>query len=183
MIDVPAVLRNTLTRSVCLFSALVCAPVWAQFPLTQSAHPAAQADTSRDALGRSTPRGTVLGFLVAARKGNMAVASQFLNTPLRGQAAESLAWQLFTVMDRRLPPRLQDLSDSPEGSLSDLRADEDVVGTISSAQGNVEVMVERVSRDKSVSLWLFSRETLDRIPALYEEINVKSIDSVLPPSC
>jgi MscS family membrane protein len=55
-----------------------------------------------------------------------------------------------------------------------------VVGTISSVQGNVEVVVERVARGKSGSLWLFSNETLDHIPALYEEVNVKSLDSVLP---
>ena len=110
----------------------------------------------------------------------MAVASQFLNTPLRGSAAESLARQLFTVLDRRLPPRLQDLSDRPEGSLSDPRSDQDAVGTISSAQGDVEVLLERVARDKSGPIWLFSRETLNRIPSLYQEINVTSIDSILP---
>jgi MscS family membrane protein len=180
MMDVPAVPRNTLTRSACLFGSLLCAPLWAQFPLSSSTPPAAQPDTPKDALGRSTPRGTVLGFLSAARKGNMAAASQFLNTPLRGSSAETLARQLFTVLDRRLPPRLQDLSDNPEGSPLDLRVDQDPVGTISSAGGNVEVMVERVARGKSGPLWLFSRETLDRIPALYEEVTVKSIDSVLP---
>jgi MscS family membrane protein len=63
----------------------------------------------------------------------------------------------------------------------DLRVDQDPVGIISSSEGNVEVTVERVARGKSGSLWLFSRETLERIPALYEEITAKSIDSVLPP--
>ena len=63
----------------------------------------------------------------------MEVASQSLNTRLRGAAAERLAQQLFTVLDRRLPPRLQQLSDRPEGSLSDIRVDQDVVGTISAA--------------------------------------------------
>jgi MscS family membrane protein len=180
MTNVLLALRNTL-RSGCMLGALVCTPLWGQFPVPPSTPPAAQPETGKDALGRNTPRGTVLGFLAAARKGNMAAASQFLNTPLRGPAAESLARELFTVLDRRLPPRLQELSDSPEGSLSDLKADQDAVGTISSAQGNVEVLVERVARGKSGSLWFFSRETLDRIPALYEEINLKSIDNVLPP--
>jgi hypothetical protein len=58
----------------------------------------------------------------------MEVASQFLSTRLSAAAAQLLAQQLFTVLDRRLPPRLQDLSDSPEGSPSNLRADQDVVG-------------------------------------------------------
>jgi hypothetical protein len=64
----------------------------------------------------------------------MAVASQYLNTRLRDKAAEQLAKQLFTVLDRRLPPRLQQLSDSPQGSQSDLKSGQDLVGTISSDQ-------------------------------------------------
>ena len=178
--DVPVIVRNSLIRIACVTTALGWTLLWAQFPISPSAPPAAQPEAPKDGLGRNTPRGTVLGFLAAARKGNMAVASQFLNTPLRGQAAESLARQLFTVLDRRLPPRLPDLSDNPEGSLSDLRSDQDVVGTISSGDGSVEVLVELVARGKSGSLWLFSRETLNRVPALYKEITVTPIDSVLP---
>ncbi len=166
-------------RVALLLLALSWMPLRAQFPQPTSATPT-QPEAPKDALGRSTPRGTVLGFLSAARKGNMAVASQFLNTPLRGSSAETLARQLFTVLDRRLPARLQELSDNPEGSQSDLRGDQDSVGTISSAQGDVEILVERVARSKAGSLWLFSRETLSRIPALYEEIDVVSVDSVLP---
>ena len=180
MINVPDILRNSLTRRICLLGALLWAPLWAQFPLSPPAPPAAQPEQPNDVLGRNTPRGTVLGFLAAARKGNMAVASQFLNTPLQGPVAESLARELFTVLDRRLPPRLQDLSDNPGGSLSDLRGDQDLVGTISSDRGNVDILVERVARGKSGSLWLFARETLNRIPALYEEITVTPIEIILP---
>src|SRR5271169_2030810 len=97
-IDLPVARRNALTRSLCLLSALVWTPLCAQFQPSPSPAPAAQPETPKDALGRNTPRGTVLGFLAAARKGNMAAASQFLNTPLRGPAAESLARELFTVL-------------------------------------------------------------------------------------
>ena len=134
----------------------------------------------KDLLGRSTPKGAVMGFLAAGHKGDFQAASQFLNTRLRGAAAERLAQQLFTVLDRRLPPRLQALSDSPEGSVSDLKTEQDLVGTISGAQGNIDILVERVSRGKAGALWLFSKETLDRIPDLFQEINAVSIDNVLP---
>jgi MscS family membrane protein len=181
MIDVPEILRNPLTRRVCLLATLLWVPLCAQFPpISPPAPPRAQPEQPIDPLGRNTPRGTVLGFLAAAQKGNMAVASQFLNTPLQGSAAESLARQLFTVLDRRLPPRLGNLSDSPGGSLSDLRGDQDTVGTISSDRGNVDVLVERVARGKSGSVWLFSRETLNRIPALYQEIGVTPLETLLP---
>jgi MscS family membrane protein len=154
--------------------ALFCAVLPAQVGA-----PAAEAPA--DPLGRGTPRGTVLGFLAACRKGDMAAAAQFLNTRLRGDAAARSASQLCTVLDRRLPPRLQDLSDKPEGSLTDLKSNQDIVGTISAEGGDVPILVERVAQGKNGTLWLFSRETLDRIPELFDEINTVPIDKVLPP--
>jgi MscS family membrane protein len=54
------------------------------------------------------------------------------------------------------------------------------VGTISSNHGKVDIFVERVDRGKSGFLWLFSSETLDAIPDLYEEVNEVSVDTILP---
>src|ERR1700722_19045771 len=103
-IDVPVIMRNSLIRIACLTAALGGTLQRAQVPVSPPAPSVAQAQTPKDALGRNTPRGTVLVFLAAGRKGNMAVASQFLNTPLKGPAADALARELFTVLDRRLPP-------------------------------------------------------------------------------
>jgi len=172
-----------LRTGTCLLSLvlLFCVPAWAQLGIPAPAPAAAQPEVPKDALGRATPRGTVLGFLSAARKGDDELAVQYLNTRLRGKAAAVLAHQLFTVLDRRLPPRLNQLSDKPEGSLSDpLKPNQELVGTISSDNRKVDIFVERVDRGKSGSLWLFSSKTLDSIPDLYEEINVVSVDNVLP---
>src|SRR6516164_3940795 len=62
-------------------------------------------EAPKDTLGRETPRGTVLGFLTADRRGNAQIAALYLNTPLRGENAEALAHQLAVVMDRGLPAR------------------------------------------------------------------------------
>jgi MscS family membrane protein len=119
--------------------------------------------------------------LGAARKGDDELAAQYLNTRVRGNAAAVLARQLFIVLDRRLPARLNEVSDNPEGSLLDpLKPDQELVGTIGSDNGNVDILVERVDRGKSGSLWLFSSKTLDSIPDLYEEVNAVSVDHVLP---
>lgn len=124
-----------------------------------------------DLLGRSTPRGAVLGFLDAARKGENELARQYLNTRLTGRAAAELASQLFVVLDTRLPARLTQLSDAPEGSRSNpLAPNLERVGTIESATGDVEIFVERVEREPTGPVWLFSSGTLDAIPKLYEEI-------------
>lgn len=172
-----------LRAGTCLLSlvSLFCFPAWAQLPSPAPGPTAAQPELPKDALGRTTPQGTVLGFLIAARKGNDELAARYLNTRLRGERATTLARQLFTVLDRRLPPRLHQLSDKPEGSLTDpLKPDQEFVGTISSDSRKLDIVVELVDRGKSGSLWLFSSKTLDSIPDLYEEINVVPVDSVLP---
>jgi MscS family membrane protein len=145
---------------------------------------APQPEIPPDPLGRSTPRGTVLGFLLADRSGDDEAAAKYLNTRLRGKAAAELAHQLFVVLDRRLPAKLHALSDKPEGSVSDpLKPDQELVGTIKSDNGNIDITLERVKRGHGEpgTIWLFSSETLDAVPALYEEVNVISVEKVLPP--
>jgi MscS family membrane protein len=178
-----APIRSGLVSGVllCALQFLFSAPALGQLGVPRSAPTAAPPEVPKDALGRTTPRGTVLGFLSAARRGDNEVAAQYLNTRLRGNAAAVLAHQLFVVLDRRLPARLNQVSDTPEGSLSDpLRPNEDLVGRITSANGIVDIRVERVDRGKPGPLWLFSRETLDSIPDLYDEINAVSVDTILP---
>ena len=93
--------------------------------------PPAQAETPKDTLGRSTPRGAVRGFLIAARKGDYRLARQYLNTRLGDAAAEQRAEQLFAVLDAKLPARLTELSDTPEGSRVNPRSpDEERIATL-----------------------------------------------------
>ena len=142
--------------------------------------PPQPAEPPKDPLGRDTPRGTVLGFIGAARKGADELTPQYLNTRLRDNGVD-LARQLFVVLDSRLPARLNELSDRPEGSLPNpLRPDQDIVGTITTAEGPMEVFVERVTRDGQPPVWLFSRATLERIPEVYAELDRISVDSRLP---
>jgi hypothetical protein len=173
-----------LYAGACLLSLipLFCIPAWAQHVTPKPTLGADQPEAPPDAVGRSTPRGTVLGFLMAARKGDDEQAALYLDTQLRSKAAASLAHQLFVVLDRRLPARLRAPSDKPEGSLSDpLRPDRELLGAVRGENRTVEVILERVGRGNWGSLWLFSRETLESIPDLYDEIDVVAVDSILPP--
>ena len=129
----------------------------------------AQGEPWKDPLGRSTPRGTVRGFLTAARAGDDARAAQYLNA--RDARAERLAPQLFVVLDARLTGRLARISDEPEGSGGGpLTPTQENIGTIESRRGNVEIVLERVSRGDPSPIWLFSAKTLEAIPALHEEV-------------
>jgi MscS family membrane protein len=123
-------------------------------------------------LGRDTPRGTVLGFLNAGKDNKAEIAAQYLRTDLKGGDAAALSHQLFVVLDARLPARLAQLSDAPEGSRANpLKIDEEVVGTVEGAEGPLDVVVERVEQPTGPPIWLFSAATLDAVPALYEEIS------------
>src|SRR3954451_23590156 len=87
----------------------------AQPAATGTPPPASRPEPPPDALGRDTPRGAVLGFLIAAREAGYEYAARDLNTRQVGDAGAELARQLFVVLDRRLPAGLAQLSDRPEG--------------------------------------------------------------------
>ena len=166
--------------SLVFFGFAFCFVASAQTVVPPPAAADAQAIPSPDILGRTTPRGTVLGFLKAARKGDYDAATEYLNTKQRGEAATDLAHELFVIIDRRLPARLNQLSDRPEGSLAfPAKPDQDLVGTISSKSGSINLLLERVDREGR-RIWLFSALTLNSVPELYAEMDIESYGSMLP---
>ena len=184
-----SVTRKPIAPALLTLAALIAAvPARAQQPSppaatqpTKTAPDPPVPAPARDTLGRETPRGTVLGFMNAARNSRDEVAPMYLNTALRDRAAVELAFKLFVVLDRRLPPRLNELSDRPEGSLANpLQPDRDVVGSITVGDGTMDIVLERVNRGALGSVWLFSRKTLDEIPDAYAEIDRVVLDRFLP---
>jgi MscS family membrane protein len=164
-------LGGLLPGSGALAQPRATAPAAVQSPPTPAA----------DGLGRDTPRGTLLGFMNAAREGRDELAPQYLNIKAGDPGGIELAHKLFVVLDRRLPPRLTELSDRPEGSLANpLKPDRDVVGTIATDTGSLDLVLERVNRGPTARVWLFSRETLASIPDVYDEIDLVVVDRFLP---
>lgn len=134
-----------------------------------------------DALGRSSPHGCVLGFLLAAQKQDYARAAQYLDTKKSGEQAEELARQLQIVLDKGLTGTLDDLSRESTGNSADnLRTSRDLVGTVKTSDGSLDVVVERVERKGEPEIWLFSAETLAQIPRVSEELSGLGIDEKLP---
>jgi len=141
----------------------------------------AKPEVPADVLGRDNPRGTVLGFLNVSRKGDFETAAKYLNTRLTGKAAADLAHDLFTILDLRLPPRLNEISDRPEGSRADLgNPDQDLVGAITTDTGKVNIFVERVTRGKNPPVWLFSSKTLDSVPDLTSALQAVPVETLIP---
>lgn len=138
-------------------------------------------ETPRDSLGRTTPRSTVLNFLATAQKGDYANAARYLNTRERGNEAATLAEQLFTILDRYLPAKLNKISDEPEGSLTyPADPDRDLVGSVSIEGDNLDILVDRIDRGKAGWIWLFSSKTLTSVPDFYETISTVRPESVIP---
>ncbi len=167
--------------AVLLLLLLICPAVWSQVVTPKAAATQPSPEPPKDTLGRDTPRGTVLGLLSAAQKGNAELAALYLNTSLRGAAAAALARQLAIVIDRRLPARINEISNKPEGSRPNpLKPDEDLVGIIETSNGDLDILVERVDRGKAGKVWLFSRKTLASIPDVYEELSPPVFERILP---
>ncbi len=167
-----------------LFGLLLVGPAVAQYPPTAvpKTDPSARA-AEEDPLGRSTPYGSVTGFIRAAQRKDYAQAAQYLDTRQRGKAAEELAQQLLIVLDRGLMADLNRLSRRPEGDLQDgLRTTRDQVGTIETRSGKLEVLLDRIDRRGQGPIWLFASESLALIPKAAEEMSAFDPEKYLPRS-
>jgi MscS family membrane protein len=94
-----------------------------------------------------------------------------------------LARKLGVVLDRKLSTPLSTLSDKPEGNLEDgLRTNLDLLGVFPSDSGTVDILLDRVQRGKDRPIWLFSRESLQEVPRLYDEVQPIWFEQYIPES-
>src|SRR3989442_12144397 len=153
---------------------LLPAPPLSPRAATRSGAPAPGGARSRPAtaLGPEVPRGAMARFLDACREGHYARAAEYLNLrqlpqAVRAQRGPELARELETVLDRALWVDLDRLSDEPEGDPEDgLPALRDSLGTIETATGPVEVLMERVSPPAGVPVWKNAASTAGGYPPL-----------------
>ena len=142
--------------------------------------------TAPAALGPDTPRGAVARYLEAAHDGHYTTAADYLNLRQLPRAARmergpQLARQLDAVLDRALVIDLQRLSDQPAGDPNDrLPPLRDAVGTIQTASGPVEILLERVPQSTGPPVWKFAPTTVAAIPLLYEEYGWGPLGALLP---
>ena len=137
-----------------------------------------------DELGRGTPSGTVLGFLQAAQAGNYQTAADYLqmSTARRQSQGADLAEKLKVLMDRTFVGSLRKLSTSPEGNPDYGVLDQQTIGIFSNGDTDVPVVLVRVGDPNSGKIWLFSSETLSKVPELYDNLQAHQVESKLPQS-
>jgi MscS family membrane protein len=173
-----------LKRRFLLIVLLMLAPIapgrfitrlWAQVPSALQQTSAAREEASDDPLGRSTPRGAVLGFIKAAGGGDYDQAANYLNTKQPGDLARELAQQLQVILDREMSIDVNKLSRQPEGSLANVQnPNRDLVGVANTSSGKVQIWLDRVQRGENPAIWLFSEETLRLVPEAYQDLGSTS---------
>jgi MscS family membrane protein len=138
--------------------------------------------TTADSLGRDTPSGAVLGFLQAAQAGNYRLAADYLQMSVarRQSQGPELATKLKALMDRAFVGSLRRLSTQPEGNPEYGINDRQTIGTFSSADLDVPVVLVRVGDANGGKVWLFSVDTLGKVPDLYDNLQAHRFEKDLP---
>ena len=177
--------KHAIGLAMALMSAMLIA---SGAPAAEKAAPAKavkaplQADvTYDDPLGRSTPQGTVVGFLRAMEREDDERAVDYLDTRQTGKRAQQLAIELRQVLDQGLSVAASTLSSKPEGHLQDdLPVNQEVVGIVKTTKGGHKILLERVQKENNPPIWLFSSETLKLVPQIYEDIDIPWLERHLP---
>jgi MscS family membrane protein len=136
-----------------------------------------EANAGGDPLGRDTPSGTVLGFLQAAQGGDYKTAAEYLQMSgaRRQSQGVNLADKLKVLMDRAFVGSLRRLSTRPEGNPEYGSSDRQIIGTFSVGDADVPVVLVQTGK-----VWLFSAETLNRVPELYDTVEAHQVENKLP---
>jgi MscS family membrane protein len=177
--------RRLKLISLAILSLILLASVYAQGPISQILQPGKDKSIQPaiDPLGRETPNGTLFGFLQAAQAENYTTAAHYLQlSPVRrASQGEQFAEELKTVLDSAFVGSLRSISTSPEGtSQPGLPADHQRVGTLSVDDSEVDVILTRVSDPNAGKIWLFSADTLSKIPELYDLLQAHQVETHVP---
>jgi MscS family membrane protein len=180
------VVKKSVTLTIFLVAFIVTSafagPTPGGLPGAQEAQRPAEPQVAYvDPLGRSSPQETVFGFVKSASQGDYEQALQYLDTKMTGLAAERLVVRLLTILERGFSGKLAMLSNKPEGTPDDnLPPSKERVGTVKTPSGSLDILLEKVQRGNNPPVWLFSAETLARVPEIYRELNVRVLADYLP---
>jgi MscS family membrane protein len=136
-----------------------------------------------DPLGRSTPHGTVVGFLQATQNGKNEKAAQYLQLSKNERATrgEQIARQLHELMDSAFLGRVGTISDHREGSVQEgVPQDHERIGQFRLHGDETNVDLVRVYDPQAGEIWLFSSRVVADVPELFSQLENNEIESRLP---
>ena len=169
-----------------LLCVLIAVPVWGQIsqilPGSNEAKKSTQ-NAPTDPLGRETPNGTLFGFLQAMQGGNLLTAAQYLqmSPARRARDGEEAAKELKALLDGAFVGSLRTISTNPEGTVQPgLPPDREKVGTLSVDDSEADVILVRLTDPSVGKIWLFSADTLGKVPDLYRLLEAHQVESHVP---
>jgi MscS family membrane protein len=177
--------RRLKLISLPILALILLAAVYAQSPISQILQPNKDKSIQpvTDPLGRETPNGTLFGFLQAEQAENYTSAAQYLqlSPARRASQGEQIARELKTVLDSAFVGSLRSISTTPEGTPQPgLSPDHERVGTLSVDDSEVDVILVRVNDPNAGKIWLFSADTLAKIPELYDLLQAHQVETHVP---
>jgi MscS family membrane protein len=136
-----------------------------------------------DPLGRSTPRGTITGFIRAAHRKDFVTAAKYMQLTNKEKTnTEVLVRDLEELFDRYFSQPITTISDSPNGLLDDgLPFDQEKVALTMGGK-NAEILLVRAEDPQSGPIWQISSQTLSQVPALYGAIQKTWVEREMPES-
>ena len=142
---------------------------------------------SQDPLGRSTPRGTIQGYVEAIARENYEKAAQYFDLSYvpkrkRDEKAAEIArnfQRLLNFNGTLLPNNF--FSDKPSGRADDFLEDNlDKAGSFILEGETVPVLLEKVEQAEHGPIWLFSAQTLEKVPDTLDIADVSKIEKYFP---
>ena len=142
---------------------------------------------SQDPLGRSTPRGTIQGYVEAIARENYEKAAQYFDLSYvpkrkRDEKAAEIArnfQRLLNFNGTLLPNNF--FSDKPSGRADDFLEDNlDKAGSFILEGETVPVLLEKIEQAEHGPIWLFSAQTLEKVPDTLDIADVSKIEKYFP---
>lgn len=147
-----------------------------------------------DRLDRSTPQASLEAFFFAISRADFATAAQMLDLdaiPEDGQAIQGprLAKELAEIIERKMPVDFEAIPDRPDAMETAGTNREPMVGVArkSLKLGSLElgpwpiaIRLNRVQAGDAAPVWVFSRQTVEHIDALYDQYGPTRLERMLP---
>jgi MscS family membrane protein len=164
---------------------ILLSSLFATAQILPTAKPAAPAAT-KDPLNRDSPQDSVVAFLEAAHAHDYNKAWRYLD--LRGMPEDQrlkggteLAGELEKILDADTHFDVGNLSREPQGDLTDnLGPNRDRVDTFRVNGQTLELDLERVTLRSGIPVWLFSSDSIAKIPIIAQMTDNSAIERHLP---
>jgi MscS family membrane protein len=163
----PASWACILNRALVVFLLLGSA-VHSRAQFRKPAAPPPTKTEPSDPFGRETPRGSVMGFLKYEEADDFATAARYLQPASDGNGDLVQRAREMQALRARFNGEVGLLSDDPKGTVeAGLPLGEVRAGDLTVGGATVPVILVRVDDPESGKIWLFSQETVVRLPHLY----------------